>query len=189
MSPHPTPSSTSRTAAQSPRGEVARRQRLEQPLVLREQVLERVDQPRSALRDGGGVIPLNGEAQTAQRVQRIRLTDLEHGLRAVDPVHLQSWEPGLLLAPEAQLHGGQPLHQTRDQRLLSLPASSRGRAPEAVELRLQAGAQLTHVASLSPQGVERMPGRRRGEGRSAGCRGRGRGHGPVGRGPACDRRL
>ena len=128
MSPHPTPSSSSRTAAQSP----AEKWRVASGSSSRSSCASRSSrastQPRSALGDRGSVVALDGETQAAQHLQRLRLATLKQSLRAVDSVHLKSREPGLLLAPEAQLHGGQPLHEPRNERLLPLPAPPRGRA-------------------------------------------------------------
>ena len=187
MRPHPTPSSSSRTAAQSP----AEKCRSASGSSRRSSCARRSSSV-STRRLPASATEAASSRSTARRRRRSVSSasvwrDDEQRLRPVDGVHLERREPRLLLAPEAKLDLAEPVDEARDQRLLQAPAPAGGRAAEALELALQAGAELAHLARLAPQRLERVARRRRRQRPGAGL---GRGpHGAHPGRPAVDGRL
>ena len=114
--------------------EVPQGEGLQEALVLGEEVLESVDQSAARLGDGGGVVALDRQAQAAEGLERLRLTRHEQGVGTVDGMDLESGQPRLLFATEAEFHGREPLDEAGDQRLLPPPAPAAGRPAQPVEL-------------------------------------------------------
>ena len=139
------------------------RERLQQALVLRQQVVDLSEEPRRSLRRGRRVVVLHREAQAAQRLQRLPLAPGQQGPRTFHAVHGERREPRLLLAAEAQLDAREALDEPRHERLLQLPPPPRRRAAQPVELGLEPRTQLAQQFGLAAQQFEGVPGRRRRE--------------------------
>src|SRR5450756_657066 len=98
------------------------------------EIVEKVEQPDAVLDRGPGIVAGDRQAQTTERLERLRLAVAHQRRRPLRAEHGQSGEPRLLLAADTGLHTGEPFDEARDERTARAPAPPGRRASKTLEL-------------------------------------------------------